>query len=121
MERPQIESIHLKNITLQTPGAKEPLFQNMNFLFPQQGTYWIKSESGAGKSTLLRLLDGLVVPDEGQYLINGHDVANMTFTEFNPYRLQFGLSYDFGGLIHNRTLFQNLSLILEYHKFCGAD
>src|SRR5690606_30834594 len=29
----------------------------------------------------------------------------------------FGLSFDFGGLINNRTLYQNLSLILEYHKF----
>jgi ABC-type lipoprotein export system ATPase subunit len=44
----------------------------------------------------------------------------MTFEEFLPLKLNMGLSFDFGGLIHNRDLRGNLSLPLEYHKF-GSD
>ncbi|MNL43900.1 Sulfate/thiosulfate import ATP-binding protein CysA [compost metagenome] len=40
----------------------------------------------------------------------------MSFEEFLPFRLQMGYSFDYGGLINNRNLFDNLMLPLLYHK-----
>lgn len=116
MIRPKIESLQFNNLSFATTDGKT-ILKDVDFQFPKNGLFWLRSESGAGKSTVLRLLDGLVEPSSGQYFVNGQDVNEMSFVEFTPYRLQFGLSFDFGGLINNRTLQQNLSLMLEYHKF----
>jgi ABC-type transporter Mla maintaining outer membrane lipid asymmetry ATPase subunit MlaF len=43
----------------------------------------------------------------------------MSFEEFLPYRLQIGYGFDFGGLLHNKTLLENLTLPLTYHKICN--
>lgn len=81
-------------------------------------SYWVTGTAGCGKSTLLRMLAGLLMPTKGQYYVN-HDLASeMSFEEFMPYRLNIGYSFDLGGLMNNRTLFDNLMLPLLYHKAC---
>jgi len=117
MQRPTITEIRLQNLSLNSPTGK-PLLQGVNFVFPDSGVWLLQSPSGAGKSTLLRFLCGLGLSarTSGEYLLNGNSVGEMSFEEFTPWRLQFGLSFDFGGLFSNRTIFQNLSLALEYHK-----
>ena len=64
----------------------------------------------------MRLLAGLEQPTRGAYLINGKNVGEMSFEESLPYRLAIGYGYDYGGLIHNRTLKDNVLLPLIYHK-----
>lgn len=92
------------------------IFENVDFEFPLQKITWVKAESGSGRSTLLQLLAGLQVPSKGRYLINDENVSDMSFEEFLPYRLQIGYGFDFGGLINNRTLYENVVLPLLYHK-----
>lgn len=77
---------------------------------------WLQSSEGAGKSTVLQLMAGLLQPQQGKYLINNENVAEMSFEEFLPYRLSIGYSFDYGGLINNRTIFENIILPLVYHK-----
>jgi ABC-type methionine transport system ATPase subunit len=42
----------------------------------------------------------------------------MSFREFLPYRLTIGYSFETGGLLSNRTLFENLMLPLIFHQRC---
>ena len=70
-------------------------------------------------STLMQILAGLQTPTSGSYLINGVPVENMSFEEFLPFRLRMGYGFDMGGLLSNRTLFENLVLPLNYHKICS--
>jgi ABC-type methionine transport system ATPase subunit len=49
-------------------------------------------------------------------LIGGQDVSQMSFEEFLPYRLAIGYSFDFGGLLSNKTVAENLLLPLVYHN-----
>lgn len=76
----------------------------------------VKGATGSGKSMVLKLLAGLLTPKSGAYLLNGIDVTSLSFEEFVGLRLNIGYSFDSGGLLNNRSLSENLSLPLIYHR-----
>ena len=115
IERLQIKSLEFTDLSYEL-NSELTIFNNVSFKFPMNSVVWIKSEPGAGKSSLLRLIDGLSFSTSGEYKINDQPVSEMSFEEFNHYKLNMGYSFDFGGMINNRTLFQNLALPLEYHN-----
>jgi ABC-type transporter Mla maintaining outer membrane lipid asymmetry ATPase subunit MlaF len=114
----KIESLRFEHLHFSFEG-QEALFENVDFDFPMAKIVWVKASTGAGRSTLLQLMAGLAVPEKGKYLINDQNVSEMSFEEFLPYRLQIGYGFDFGGLLHNKTLLENLTLPLVYHKICN--
>ncbi len=111
----KIEKIRFENICFAHEGS-DPVLKNVDFDFPEKEVCWIQSEEGQGKSTLLQVLAGLQMPQIGQYLINDANIRDMTFEEFLPYRLKIGYSFDYGGLLSNLSLRDNLLLPLRYHK-----
>lgn len=111
----KIESLKFEGVSF-THDGNDPVFQNVEFDFPMNEIIWVKAEEGAGKSSLLQILAGLQIPQSGKYLINGENVTEMSFEEFLPYRMEIGYAFDFGGLINNRSLRDNLLLPLLYHK-----
>jgi ABC-type multidrug transport system ATPase subunit len=138
-----IKALHFEKLTFHYEG-QEPLLKNVDFEFQiskrgaqdnasasraqdrrgaasvQAGVVVIRGAQGAGSSTLMQILAGLQPPASGSYLINGVAVENMSFEEFLPFRLRMGYAFDMGGLISNRTLFENLVLPLNYHKICSV-
>lgn len=115
-----IESFKFEGVSF-THEGQDPVLMNAEFEFPMNQTIWIKADEGAGKSSLLQILAGLQLPQSGKFLINGENVMDMTFEEFLPYRMQIGYAFDYGGLINNKTLFENLMLPLLYHKILPPD
>ena len=137
-----VKSLHFEKLTFHYEG-QEPLLKNVDFEFPiskrgaqdnaaacraldkrgtassQTGVVVIRGAQGAGSSTVMQILAGLQTPTLGSYLINGVPVENMSFEEFLPFRLRMGYGFDTGGLLSNRTLFENLVLPLNYHKICS--
>lgn len=135
-----VKSLHFEKLTFHYEG-QEPLLKNVDFEFPvsKRGAQdnaaacrtqdkWsmpssqvvvIRGAQGAGSSTVMQVLAGLLTPTLGSYLINGVPVENMSFEEFLPFRLRMGYGFDRGGLLSNRTLFENLVLPLNYHKICS--
>jgi len=111
----KIESLKFENITFAHENHDPTLLQS-DFEFPMDSVVWVKSSEGEGKSTILQILAGLLIPQHGKYFINNEDVADMSFEDFLPYRLKIGYSFDYGGLINNRTVFENILLPLAYHK-----
>lgn len=116
----KIESLKFEGLSF-THEGQEPIVQNVEFDFPMNEILWVKAEEGTGKSSLLQILAGLQIPQSGKYFINGENVVDMSFEEFLPYRLKIGYSFDYGGLINNRTLYDNLMLPLLYHKVLTPD
>ncbi len=114
-----IQKVKLDRITFAYTG-RPPVFENFSFEPPEHPLVWIKSEPGAGKSTLLKILAGLVTPQSGRFLINGKDVLDLSFKEFLPYRMHIGYSFDTGGLLSNRTLYENILLPLVFHNNVSA-
>jgi phospholipid/cholesterol/gamma-HCH transport system ATP-binding protein len=113
----KIDSIRFEGVDFAYEG-QDPLFEAVDFNFPMDQFTWVKSSSGLGRSSLLQLMASLQMPTHGSMFINEQNVTQMSFEEFLPYRLQIGYGFDFGGLINNRTLFENLMLPLVYHKLC---
>jgi ABC-type ATPase involved in cell division len=115
----RIERLRFENLSFHFEG-QAPLFENVDFEFPTNELVWVKAEHGSGRSTLLQILAALQVPTRGAYWINDQNVSEMSFEEFLPFRLAIGYGFDQGGLIHNRTLFDNLMLPLTYHRLMST-
>jgi phospholipid/cholesterol/gamma-HCH transport system ATP-binding protein len=116
MQRKSIETIRVENMSFAYEGAS-PLFTNVTLDLPTDRAVWIRSSGGHGKSTFLRLLAGLATPQTGGLYFNAKSVSEMSFEEFLPYRLNIGYGFDFGGLLNNKTIKENLILPLLYHEF----
>jgi len=71
--------------------------------------------SGCGKSTLLSILGLLDTPTNGNYLLNGKQVANLTFAERSRIRNQeIGFIFQSFNLIGDLNVFENVELPLTY-------
>ncbi|MET8151533.1 ABC transporter ATP-binding protein [Actinoplanes sp. NPDC049668] len=74
----------------------------------------IHGASGSGKSTLVSVLAGLDVPDSGEVVIDGVDVANLGESERSRLRLErVGVIFQGDELIDEFTAVENVALPLE--------
>ncbi len=116
LEIQPVRNLKFENLSYSFEGAPLPVFENITFEMPQAKAVWVRSPGGRGKTTLLRLMAGLISPQNGRYLIDGQPVSEMSFEEFLPFRLGMGYSFDYGGLLNNKSLAENLLLPLLYHN-----
>lgn len=73
----------------------------------------IMGPSGSGKSTLLHCLAGIMTPDEGDVIFDGHRVDQMGEEERSLLRrTQFGFVFQFGQLVPELTAEDNVALPL---------
>ena len=73
----------------------------------------VSGPSGAGKSTLLRVLYLAEKVSEGQILIDGMNLARISSGKLPFLRRRFGMVFQDFKLIPNRTVFENVALVLE--------
>lgn len=112
----EVTQLQFKDLGFGHEGAGRLLI-NVNFTFPRVPMVHVRgAEGGAGITTLLRLLAGMEVPSQGEYLINGRDVDSLSRTERAALQLSFGYSFHHGGLLSNYTLLDNLMLPMNYHQ-----
>ena len=72
--------IELKNIYktfFSEIGTEKQVFKGLNFKIEDGDFITIIGSNGAGKSTLLNVLNGEIIPDAGQILINNKDITNI--------------------------------------------
>ncbi len=67
-------SICLKAITYGYPGQRDPVFRDLDFTIPARKTVGFAGPTGAGKTTIIDLLLGLLIPKEGELLIDGRKI-----------------------------------------------
>lgn len=64
--------------------------------------------SGAGKSTILRLILGLLKPDAGEILVDGHAVTRMSEEDLMSVRANLGMVFQEGALFDSLTVRENV-------------
>ncbi|MFH2059373.1 MAG: cell division ATP-binding protein FtsE [Pseudomonadota bacterium] len=80
----------------------------------EQGEFiFISGPSGAGKSTLLKVLYQAEKVSEGQILIDGMNLARVSSSRLPMLRRRFGMVFQDFKLIPNRTVYENVALVLE--------
>lgn len=103
--------IRLFNVTKRY-GAKLAL--NDVSLDIEQGEFiFISGPSGAGKSTLLKVLYLAEKVSEGQILIDGMNLSRISASKLPVLRRRFGMIFQDFKLILNRTVYENVALVLE--------
>ena len=81
----------------------------------------ITGRSGAGKSTLLNLIGGLAVPNAGQIVIDGTDIAKLDETHRARFRRnQIGIVFQTDNLIPFLSALENVMLPLQLARRGGA-
>ena len=104
--------VDLKNISVFY--NKRQILNNLNLKINKQEILGMLGPNGVGKSTIFNLITGLKDPNYGQIVIDGINCTDLPINErFTKFKL--GLVPQYGGLIHDLTLLDNLKLVSEIH------
>lgn len=109
-----VESIELEGLGLESLAGK-PVLTAVDYSFSAPGVYQLIGNPG-DCSELLKALALLHPKVTGKILINQEDVLQYSFEEFAPWRKKMAYAFDFGGLLNNKSLLENLVLPLVYHQ-----
>lgn len=72
-------------------------------------TLFLLGVTGAGKSVLLKLILGLLKPDSGQVLIEGHDLGPIPESRLLPFRKRMGIVFQEGALFDSLSVYENVA------------
>ncbi len=84
--------LELKNISFNAEGENgtKEILKNINLKI-DDGFSVITGHNGSGKSTLAKIIAGIITQTDGQILLDGEDITNLSITE----RAQKGISFAF--------------------------
>ena len=63
--------IEIRNITKKYPGQEKPALDNVSLQIETGEFFGLLGPNGAGKTTMIKLMSTLLIPDEGQILVDG--------------------------------------------------
>ncbi len=104
--------VELKNLSVFY--NKRQILNNLDLKINKQEILGMLGPNGVGKSTIFNLITGLKDPNYGEIIIEGINCTKLPINErFTKFKL--GLVPQYGGLIHDLTLEDNLKLVSEIH------
>jgi ABC-type multidrug transport system ATPase subunit len=105
--------IELRNVSFSAQEGK--IVQDVSIGFETSMTTAIVGPSGGGKSTVLKLAAGLLVPDHGEVLYKGVNIAGMNRAENLQFRREGAFVFQDSALWANQNLDQILEFPLKIH------
>ncbi|MBO0446969.1 ATP-binding cassette domain-containing protein [Enterococcus ureilyticus] len=107
--------IELQQVQKQFSGKNGQVtaVKDVSLSVEQGDIYGIVGYSGAGKSTLVRLLNGLELPTQGEVIIQGKNIAQLTNKGLRQFRKKIGMIFQHFNLLWSRTILENIMLPLE--------
>ena len=97
------DKIEIKDLSFSYPGR--PVLDRVNLTIPKGKTVALVGPSGGGKSTLMDLLPRFIEPQQGDILIDGHDIRQVTMDSL---RAMMGLVNQ-ESILFNDTIFNNIA------------
>jgi putative ABC transport system ATP-binding protein len=121
-EQPMIETdvvASVRNVTklYRLGGHDVRALDGLSIEFRRGDFVAIMGSSGSGKSTLLNLLGCLDRPTTGQYLLGGHDVAQLDDESLSRVRGRYlGFVFQSYNLIQQLSVVENIAVPLAYQR-----
>jgi len=101
--------------------GRNKILRGLNMGIPEGRISMILGPSGTGKSVCIKHMVGLLYPDEGDVLVHGESVPNMTDDELFEMRKKFGVLFQDGALFGSMNLYDNVAFPLRQHTEKGED
>jgi len=92
---------------------KETVLTDITFTVNRGELVYITGPSGAGKTTLLRLIYRSERPEEGNILVSKWDLSKISQRKIPYLRRDIGIVFQDFKLLFNKTVFENISLVLR--------
>ena len=111
--------IELKSVSKKFNGQHGVLkaVNDISLSIEKNELFGVIGESGAGKSTLLRFINALEKPDDGQVLVDGIDVQQLTKKELRLHQKKISMIFQQFNLLSNKTVEENIHLPLEMYDY----
>lgn len=91
------------------------IFENISLDVARGKVTAIMGPSGCGKTTTLRFIGGQLLPDEGQVLVDGQNVPDMSRKELFLARAKMGMLFQSGALFSDLSVYENVAFPLRAH------
>ncbi len=112
---PNRAAMTVEEVTKRFGPGRAPVLDGVSAVIRYGQITGLVGPDGAGKTTLLRLMAGLLLPDEGQILLEGRSVADPAV------RAELGYMPQRFGLYEELTVLENLHLYADLRGLSGAD
>lgn len=115
IELPPIQGhVEFKNVTFRYFGSGDPVLKDVDFVAEPGQTIALLGATGSGKTTIINLIPRFYDTSEGQILIDGHDVRDVTLDSL---RSQIGIVLQetnlFSGTIRDNIAFGRPDATIE--------
>nr|6IC4_I Chain I, ABC transporter ATP-binding protein [Acinetobacter baumannii]6IC4_J Chain J, ABC transporter ATP-binding protein [Acinetobacter baumannii] len=100
--------IEVKNLSFNR--GERVIYDNISLNIRRGQITAIMGPSGTGKTTLLRLIGGQLVPDQGEVLLDGKDIAQMS-----RQRARMGMLFQSGALFTDMSVYENVAFPIRAH------
>jgi phospholipid/cholesterol/gamma-HCH transport system ATP-binding protein len=97
------------------------ILRGLSMGLPEGMVSMILGPSGTGKSVCIKHIVGLLYPDEGDVLVHGESVPNMSDERLFELRKRFGLLFQDGALFGSMSVYDNVAFPLRQHTEKGED
>ncbi len=105
--------IEVKNLSFKR--GDRVIYDNVNLNIRRGQITAIMGPSGTGKTTLLRLIGGQLIPDAGQVLLDGKNIAAMSRKELFASRARMGMLFQSGALFTDMSVYENVAFPIRAH------
>ncbi len=90
------------------------IWDNVSLTVPDGETLAIIGRSGCGKSVLMKHLNALLTPDEGEVLLDGRNIFDLSYVDLRIQRQRFGFLFQGAALFDSISAFENVAFPLRY-------
>jgi phospholipid/cholesterol/gamma-HCH transport system ATP-binding protein len=97
------------------------VLRDVSFTVPKGSMRIVLGASGAGKSVVLKLILGLLRPDAGRILVDGHQTDHMTEADLIRVRADIGMLFQENALFDSLTVAENVGYRLYEETDMPAD
>jgi len=118
--RESAHSMVARNIH-KTFGGGTPVLDGLDLNFEEDAITTVLGPSGTGKSVLIKHLVGLLEPDDGEVLIFGEDLWQISEKERYDLRTRMGVLFQDGALFGSLNIYDNTAFPLRKHTDKSED